>query len=116
VEASCPGKVPALVASDVAAWHRLEGRDQHVDVRVWADLPLPWDVVLGDDECPADLVRETCHRHGVDPEADGWTQPYRQDLTELPAPAPELVHGVAVSSPLLARALRKAGVFSGQPS
>jgi hypothetical protein len=116
VEARCPGKVPALVASDVAAWHRLAGRDQHVDVRVWADLPLPWDVVLGDDECPADLVRETCRRHGVDPEADGWTQPYRQGLTELPAPAPELVHGVTVSSPLLARALRRAGVFSGQPA
>jgi hypothetical protein len=114
VEASCPGKVPALVASDVAAWHLRDGGSQHVDVRVWADLPLPWDVVLGDDECPAELVRETCRRHAVDPEAAGWTQPYRQDLTELPAPAPELVHGVTVSSPLLARALRRAGVFSGQ--
>jgi hypothetical protein len=114
VEARCPGKVPALVASDVAAWHRLEGREQHVDVQVWADLPLPWDVVLGDDECPAELVRQTCRRHGVDAEAGGWTQPYRQDLTELPAPAPDLVHGVTVSSPLLAGLLRRAGVFSGQ--
>ncbi|WP_051366354.1 hypothetical protein [Hamadaea tsunoensis] len=114
LEASCPGKVPALVAADVAAWHRLEGREQHVDVRVWADLPLPWDVVLGGDDCPADLVRRTCARRGVDPEADGWTQPYRQGFLELPAPAPDLVHGVAVASPLLAGVLRRHGVFSGQ--
>ena len=114
VEACCPGKVPALVAADVAAWHAREGRDEHVDVRVWAELPLPWDVVLGDAECPAELVRRACHRHGVDPEAAGWTQPYRQDRTELPAPAPDLVHGVTVSSPLLASVLRRAGVFSGQ--
>jgi hypothetical protein len=114
IEASCPGKVPALVAADVAAWHRLEGRDQHTDVQVWADLPLPWDVVLGDDTCDADLVREACRRHGVDPERSGWTQPYRQQRTELPAPAVDLVHGVAVSSPLLAGVLRRVGVFSGQ--
>ncbi|MEU2170928.1 hypothetical protein ACH47V_25730 [Micromonospora chersina] len=114
IEASCPGKVPALVAADVAAWHRREGRDQHADVQVWADLPLPWDVVLGDDSCAAELVRQACQRHGVDPETTGWTQPYRQGLTELPAPARDLVHGVTVSSPLLAEILRKIDVFSGQ--
>jgi len=114
IEASCPGKVPALVAADVAAWHRREGRDQHAEVQVWADLPLPWDVVLGDDSCPAELVRQACRRYGIDPETTGWTQPYRQDLTELPAPARDLVHGVTVSSPLLARVLRQTNVFSGQ--
>jgi hypothetical protein len=114
VEASCPGKVPALVAADVAAWHAREGHDQHIDVRVWAELPLPWDVVLGDADCPAELVRQVCRRHGVDPETSGWTQPYRQDLTELPEPAPDLVHGVTVSSPLLASIMRRAGVYSGQ--
>ncbi|GAA2855071.1 hypothetical protein Acy02nite_73330 [Actinoplanes cyaneus] len=114
VERSCPGKVPALVASDVAAWHAADGGDQHADVRVWALLPLPWEVVLGDAECPADLVRERCLRAGVDPESTGWTQPYRQDVNELPAPAPDLVHGVVVASPLLATVMRRAGVFSGQ--
>jgi hypothetical protein len=116
VEESCPGKVPALVAADVAAWHAREGRGQHMDVRVWADLPLPWDVVLGDDDCPAELVRQACRRHGVDPETSGWTQPYRQGTTELPEPAPDLVHGVSVSSPLLASVMRQVGVFSGQAS
>lgn len=114
IEASCPGKVPALVAADVAAWHLREGRDQHDDVLVWADLPLPWEVVLGDDTCSADLVRQACRRHGLDPQATGWTQPYRQDLTELPAPAQDLVHGVTVTSPSLAGLLRQIGVFSGQ--
>jgi hypothetical protein len=114
VEASCPGKVPALVAADVAAWHAREGREQHVDVRVWADLPWPWDVVLGDAACPADLVRQVCLRHGVDPQTAGWTQPYRQEMNDLPVPAPDLVHGVQVTSPLLAHVLRHAGVFSGR--
>ncbi|MEU4690389.1 hypothetical protein [Actinoplanes sp. NPDC023714] len=114
VEASCPGKVPALVAADVAAWHRRDGNDQQTDVLVWADLPVPWDVVLGDDTCSAEMVRRACLRHGVDPEANGWTQPYRQDFTELPAPARDLVHGVTVSSPTLAGVLRQIGVFSGQ--
>jgi hypothetical protein len=50
----------------------------------------------------------------LDPETTGWTQPYRQDLTELPTPARDLVHGVTVSSPLLAGMLRQIGVFSGQ--
>ena len=31
----------------------------------------------------------------------------------MPAPAPDLVHGVVVTSPLLAGLLRDAGVFSG---
>lgn len=114
VELSCPGKVPALVAADVAAWHAREGKDQHMDVRVWADLPLPWDVVLDDDDCPAEMVRQACQRHGVDPDRSGWTQPYRQAFTELPEPAPDLVHGVVVASPLLASVLRGIGVFSGQ--
>ncbi|WP_144123639.1 hypothetical protein [Catellatospora sichuanensis] len=114
VEAACPGKVPALVASDVAYWHTITGGDQHIDIRVWAELPLPWDVVLGDDDCPADLVRETCRAYGVDPERQGWTTAYRQDFLELPAPAPDLVHGVEVGSPLLAGLLRDLGVFSGQ--
>jgi hypothetical protein len=114
IERSCPGKVPALVAADVAAWHAREGRTEHDDVRVWAQLPLPWEVVLGDTECPADLVRRICWQTGIDPETTGWTQPYRQDVTELPEPAPELVHGVVVSSPLLARLMRQAGMFSGQ--
>lgn len=111
VEAQCPGKVPALVASDVAFWH--DG-SEHDDVHVWADLPLPWKVVLDGVDCPADLVRSVCRDHGLDPAASGWTQPYRQGTLEATAPAPELVHGVQVACPYLATVLRAAGVFSGK--
>lgn len=111
---SCPGKVPALIASDVAAWHEQDGGSGHVDVKIFADLPMPWDVVLDGVECTAQQVEAACAAHGVDATATGWTQPYRQDGPEAPAPAPDLVHGCVVASPQLALALRAAGWFSGQ--
>lgn len=109
-----PGKVPALVAGDVAWWHESEGGSQHADVVAWAALPLPWDVVLHGAPCPVELVRAACIGAGLDAEKTGWTRPYRQQQLEVATVAPELVHGVAVASPLLAAVLRDAGVFSGQ--
>ncbi|MDI9888668.1 hypothetical protein QMZ92_30990 [Streptomyces sp. HNM0645] len=110
----CPGKVPRLMAADVAYWHRRSGGGLHPDTFVWAELPLPWEVLRGEAECPRSLVEEVCARHGVDPVAGGWT-------AQRPAPqavrfsrTPELVHGVAVGDPLMASALRSAGVFSGK--
>ncbi|MEU4129632.1 hypothetical protein [Streptomyces wuyuanensis] len=110
----CPGKVPRLMAADVAYWHRRSGGGLHPDTLVWAELPLPWEVLRGEAECPRSLVEEVCARHRVDPVAGGWT-------AQRPAPqavrfsrTPELVHGVAVGDPLMASALRSAGVFSGK--
>lgn len=114
LETFCPGKAPALVAADVAAWHAISGDDAHQDLAVFADLALPWDVVLGDASCTLAEVRAACATHGVDPDATGWTQPYRQDALAVAAPAPDLVHGVEVAWPELVSVLRRAGVFSGQ--
>ncbi|WP_432127011.1 hypothetical protein [Streptomyces sp. bgisy082] len=110
----CPGKVPRLMAADVAYWHRRSGGGLHPDTYVWADLPRPWQVLRGEEECPRSLVETVCARYGVDPVAGGWTAP--RPVAE-PAPfrrTPELVHGVAVADPLVASALRSAGVFSGK--
>ncbi|MEU9706010.1 hypothetical protein [Streptomyces sp. NPDC047981] len=110
----CPGKVPRLMAADVAHWHRKTKGGLHPDTYVWAELPLPWEVLRGEAECPRSLVEQACARHGVDPVAGGWTAP--RPAAE-PAPfrrTPELVHGVQVADPLMASALRSAGVFSGK--
>lgn len=111
VEAMCPGKVPSLIAGDVAYMH-LDGA--HIDVSVWAELPLPWRVITGAETCTAEQVREACRRYGIDSDETGWTAPYRQDgLAEVTA-APDLAHGIDVGCPVLALVLRKAGVFSGK--
>ncbi|MEE1942886.1 hypothetical protein V1L54_26335 [Streptomyces sp. TRM 70361] len=114
-ERLCPGKVPLLVAADVAAWHRRTGGGLHPDTGVWAELPLPWQVLRGTADCPRSLVAEVCRRHGVDPVTGGWTGP-RDRVRPVPfRPTPELVHGVTVGDPVLAGVLRSAGFFSGRP-
>lgn len=107
-----PGKVPALVASDIAAAHMLSGELQHGDVTVWAELPLPWEVVLYGVRCPVALVEQTCEMYAVDPRV-GWTHPYRQEQLEAVEAAPNLVHGVAVNDPVIAAALHESGWFGG---
>jgi hypothetical protein len=110
----CLGKVPRLMAADVAYWHRMSGGGLHPDTYVWAELPLPWKVLRGEKECPRSLVEEVCVRHGVDPVAGAWTAPRQATQAVAFRRTPELVHGVAVADPLVASALRSAGVFSGR--
>lgn len=112
MEALCPGKVMRLMAADVARWHQASGGDVHPATKVWAELPYPWEVVRGLKACTRVLVEAACIRNDVDPET--WVGPKRVGKAERFEPTPELVHGVTVSSPSLAAALRKAGVFSGQ--
>ena len=111
IKAVCPGKVPSLVAADVAFMH-LEGA--HIDVAVWAELPLPWRVITGDDTCTADMVRDACEKYGMNSDETGWTSAYHQDGLAETTPAPDLVHGIDVGCPVLALVLRNAGVFSGK--
>ncbi len=110
----CPGKVPRLMAADVAFWHRATGGDIHPDTRVWAELPLPWEVFSGEKMCGRAQVEEVCTHHGVDAEKSGWTKPRPTAQAVAFTPTPELVHGVTVAHPVLAKILRNMGVYSGK--
>lgn len=108
-----PGKVPTLVAADIA--HVLFEGALHQDLQVWSELPNPWEVVLDGVKCTRTDVEEICTRYGIDPEKSGWTLAYRQNGTEPVESTPDLVHGVALEGPPeIVEDLRKAGVFSGK--
>lgn len=115
IELMCPGKVLRLMAADVAYWHRMSGNTLEADTHVWASLPLPWEVLAGEAECPRTLVLKTCGAHKVDPVQKSWIAPPPERQVAKFRPTPELVHGVTVSHPGLAIFLRKAGFFSGKP-
>lgn len=108
----CLGKVMRLMAADVARWHLASGGDIHPDTKVFGVLPFPWDVMHGRAHCTRADVEAACRQFNVDPK--GWTGAVKEREAVAFSPTPELVHGVAVSSPELAARLRKAGVFSGK--
>jgi hypothetical protein len=114
LERMCLGKVLRLMAADVAAWHRSTGSGLDPDTQVWNELPLPWEVISGESDCPRALVEEVCRRHGVDPVKNGWAAPRPGRTVHAFRPTPELVHGVEVGHPGLALVLRRLGYFSGK--
>jgi hypothetical protein len=116
IERQCFGKVMRLMAADVAQWHRsVKGEDTlHTDTTVWAELPLPWLVLRGDADCTRDQVEQLCRRYAIDPYKSGWIARRGEKQVAAFAPTPDLVHGVVVSSPTMARAMRRAGIFSGK--
>lgn len=111
-----PGKVPSLVAADLMRWYDHSGTPLQDDSSVFADLPLPWDVVLHNVECTRKMVEEACAKHGLEPEATGWTQPYRQAEIEESQETPTSLHGVVIPSAFagLRDDMRRAGWFSGK--
>jgi hypothetical protein len=109
----CPGKAMRLMAADVAAWHQMRGGDEGPDVKVFKQLPLPWDVVVGRAICKLSMVQDACRVAGV--ETGSWTAPRTVGDAVATKPTHALVHGVAVSDPGLADVLRRAGWFSGKP-
>lgn len=111
----CPGKAMMLIAGDLAAWHSVSGSGLHPDTRVWAALPLPWEVLAGRADCTASDVAAACESVGVDPVRAGWTAPKPPGQVGTFRPTPELVHGVTVADPVWAMLLRSAGAFSGKP-
>ena len=110
----CPGKVLRLMAADVAAWHHASGKDVHPDTKIWSEIPRPWEVLKGTAQCTKDMIESACRKHSVSPE--GWTGPKPPKKAVKFTPTPELVHGVEVSSPGLAKILRDAKWFSGKLS
>jgi hypothetical protein len=115
LDAACPGKVMRLMAADLAYWHRsTSGSDADPNSEVWANLPMPWEVLSGEVECTRSQVEGVCRIVGLDPRNSGWTAP-RPAAKPVPfSVTPELVHGVTVASPEWAMLLRRAGVFSGK--
>ncbi|MGH8881275.1 MAG: hypothetical protein ACRD0P_28665, partial [Stackebrandtia sp.] len=75
LDVACPGKAMTLIAADLAAWHRTAGDGLHPDTRVWARLPLPWEVLDGSATCTRADVNAACADAGVDPIRNGWTAP-----------------------------------------
>jgi hypothetical protein len=115
VESCCPGKVMRLMAADVAYWHRQSGGDVDPGTKVWALLPPPWEVLSGTAVCGRAEVEKACKVNGINPYDTGWLLQVREAKAVAFVPTPELVHGVAVSTPALAKVLKKAGWFSGKP-
>ena len=114
LDALCFGKMLRLMAADVACWHQLSGGGLDPNTFVWNELPLPWEVLAGDATCTRQQVEEVCRRHGIDPINKGWIALPTEHRVENFTPTPELVHGVVVADPTLAKVLRRAGWFSGQ--
>ncbi|WP_310391421.1 hypothetical protein [Hymenobacter sp.] len=111
----CPGKVMRLMAADVVAWHLNTGGKLDPNTQVWAALPFPWEVLSGAADCTKPLVAEACRHAGLDPATSGWLAPRPHGVVPF-RPTPELVHGVSIASPYLARVLRRNRVFSGKPA
>jgi len=114
LEVMCFGKVLRLMAADVVMWHQSVGNTLDPDTAVWNELPLPWEVLSGEATCTRSKVEEVCFKHGVDPVKNGWTAPRPRNVVAEFRPTPELVHGVTVGNPFLAKILRQAGYFSGK--
>lgn len=114
LDSICFGKVLRLMAADVVAWHLSSGGQLDPDTKVWRDLPLPWEVISGEETCTKADIESICQKHGVHPEKKAWTlaRPYKK-VVEF-RPTPELVHGVSISNPHLAKILRSAKFFSGK--
>ncbi|WP_230687978.1 hypothetical protein [Hymenobacter ruricola] len=68
----CPGKVLRLMAADVVFWHRQTGGQLDPNTVVWAELPLPWEVLSGPAHCTRDTVAAACARAGLDAAKSGW--------------------------------------------
>ncbi|MDN3691603.1 hypothetical protein QWZ06_04725 [Chryseobacterium tructae] len=109
----CFGKVMRLMAADVIAWHLSSGGKIDPNTEVWNIVPLPWEVFQERAFCNKEMIVKACQEAGIDPEKSGWIAPRIHGVSEF-KPTPELVHGVTVSNPFLAKVLRQNKYFSGK--
>lgn len=113
LEEVCFGKVLRLMAADVVAWHLRAGGKLDPNTVVWNELPLPWQVFAGEAICTKEMVEIACRKAGLDPEKSGWSAPRPHGVVPF-RPTPELVHGVSISNPFLAKVLKRHHYFSGR--
>lgn len=109
----CFGKVMRLMAADVIAWHLSTGGKIDPNTEVWNLVPLPWEVFQERIFCNKEMIVNACKEAGIDPEKSGWIAPRIHGVSQF-KPTPELVHGVTVSNPFLAKILRQNKYFSGK--
>jgi hypothetical protein len=109
----CFGKVMRLMAADVIAWHLSTGGKIDPNTEVWNNVPLPWEVFQESVFCNKETIVNACREAGIDPEKSGWIAPRIHGVSPF-KPTPELVHGVTVSNPFLAKVLRQNKYFSGK--
>lgn len=109
----CFGKVMRLIAADVAAWHYKTGGKPDPNITVWNSLPLPWEVFEGKQICTKYTIEKICKKQNIDPEKSGWIAP-REHKTVPFQETPELVHGVMIHNPFLAKVLKDHKFFSGK--
>jgi hypothetical protein len=109
-----PGKAPRLMAADLAWMYRNAGGELHEDTRMFAALPKPWQVVLGQAQLNRPAILTTAEHCQIDARATGWIGPRVRHEREVPAAEPALVNGVIVADPQLAYILRHHRVFSGK--
>ena len=113
LEEMCPGKVMRLIAADVASLHYLQGNKEDPNLPVWNRLPFPWEVFSGKAICTRARVEAACKFSGLHAERSGWIAPREHGVVPF-RPTPELVHGVTVSNPYLAKILKQHKYFSGK--
>lgn len=109
----CFGKVMRLMAADVIAWHLSTSGKIDPNTEVWNIVPLPWEVFQEKAFCSREMIANACQQAGIDPEKSGWIAPRPHGVSPF-RPTPELVHGVTVSNPFLAKILRQNKYFSGK--
>jgi hypothetical protein len=109
----CFGKVMRVIAADVAAWHWQVGHTGDPNLIVWNRLPLPWDVFSEKAACNRKMVEIACRAVQLDAVSSGWIAPRVNHVVPF-KPTPELVHGVTVANPYLAKILKQHRYFSGK--
>lgn len=114
----CFGKVMRLMAADIVAWHRSAGQKADPNEAVWNQLPRPWDVLAGNATCTRAQIEAACAATSppLDPYRTGWLAPRPNTAVAKSTPTPELVYGVEVTNPFLAKMLKQEGVFAGHKS
>jgi uncharacterized protein YdbL (DUF1318 family) len=109
----CFGKVLRLMAGDVVFSHQATGGKLDPNTAVWNELPLPWEVFEGKASCNKAMVIDACKKSGIDAEKSGWVAPRTHGVATF-KPTPELVNGVAIINPFLAKILKENKYFSGK--